>query len=99
MILNTRIQLKTLNGTLIVGEDNAPITIGMIIANALLAQTKGSTPLSGEEHIKRYELARKVFQEVEVELKAEQVVLIKKCVSDTYTTLYAGQILEVLDSL
>lgn len=53
--------------------------------------------LTGEEAVRRYELARRIVNEGTVELSLKDAALIQQLVAKRYTPLYAGQIWQMLD--
>lgn len=73
------------------------ITLKMVSVNAILAaDPRKSCP--GEEKVKRYELAKKIYvADTEVELSAEDIVLIKNSVHDGFQPLISGQVAEILE--
>lgn len=72
------------------------LTLGRVVANALLAITEEEARLSGEEKVKRYELAKRVLSGT-ASLKAEEIAEIKKIVGVHYTPLIVGQAWKMLD--
>lgn len=99
MLIKVTQTLKTLGGQTMqdVDENKEVIdaTLRTAIVNALLAPTKGQE--SGVEKVKKYELAKKVYQVDEVELSAEDITLIKSRIGDTFSSLIVGQCFEMLE--
>lgn len=54
-------------------------------------------PISPDESIRRYQLQSKVFQEGNVDLDANEIVLIQHCLAQAYGPLVLGQIAAVLN--
>jgi len=73
------------------------ITIKSICVNSLMVNDPKER-INGEEKLKRYDLATKIFKsEGELELSAEEVVLIKKLVGDNMSTLVVGFVFRILE--
>ncbi len=72
------------------------VTVGTICVQALLSTDREET-LDGMEKVRRYELAKSIFNKEKESLSAEEVVLIKKMVGKFFTTVVAGQVLPMLD--
>jgi len=71
----------------------------MATTEALLASYEDEKSLSGEEKASRYTLALAIHASVEpLDLKAEDVVLIKKLVAKGYGPLIVGQAWMLLES-
>ena len=77
------------------GNGNAvPATVKMALVNAVLAPERDE---KGIQKIQKYELAKRLYQaEKEVEVTAEEVVLMKKRVEELYAPLIVGQLAELL---
>jgi len=90
-------QLKDLDGKTIVEKDGA-ITLKSICINSLMANYQDEKNLSGEEKFKRYELAMKISENgKDVDLKAEDISLIKQLVGKAFTPLVVGQTYKMLE--
>jgi len=92
--------LKTLDGKDIPGTEpdkpGKPLTAAAVAINALLAPN--DEKLAGTEKAHRYCLAQKIHQSpAEVDLKVEDVTLIKKLVGEVYAPLVVGQMFPFLD--
>lgn len=73
------------------------ITLKMVSVNAILV-VDPKKPCSGEEKVKRYELAKRIYAaDAEVELSAEDIVLIKNSVHDGFQPIISGQVVEILE--
>jgi len=68
-------------------------TVQMGIVNALLSAVEKD---KGVEKIKKYELAKKVYSNVEVDLNEDEIKLIKDRVGELYAPVIVGQIYELL---
>ena len=72
------------------------ITLDVICENALLANNP-QKPISGTEKVTRYELARKIHLNEEVDFTAEEIVLVKKCVDEVFGAIIVGPVYEILE--
>lgn len=90
--------LKDLEGMAIMAADEEPATLRGVIIGALMAMYKGEDDLPGEEKLKRWELALKIKNaEDPVDLKSEEIVLIKKLVGKAYGTIIVGNVWTALE--
>lgn len=89
--------LKTIDGQTMKdndGKGNAiDATVKLAIVNAVLSPVDKET---GVDKVKKYELAKKVFNADEVDLNEEDIKLIKTCVGDNFAPIVVGQIFELL---
>lgn len=99
MKINTNQVLKSLSGEPLKDRNDkgemVDATLKIAIVNALLASTQDKE--SGTNKIKKYELAKKIFQNDEIDLVAEDIALIKGRVGEVYPPLLVGQINEILE--
>lgn len=99
MLVKVTETLKTFDGKTMKDGDGQgnmiDATLKLAVVNALLAPIKGQE--SGVEKVKKYELARKVYQNDEVELSAEDISLIKSRIGDMFPALVVGQCFEMLE--
>ena len=96
MHINTTTPITDIYGNApkpIEGENSMP-SIGPACVNVLLAPEK---ELSGEDMLKRYTLAQKIAGGPDVDLKADEIVLILDCASKVFSTLVYGQMHEILN--
>ena len=90
--------LKTLDGTEMKVPGDKVFTLAMATTEALLASYEDEKSLSGEEKASRYTLALAIHASVEpLDLKVEDVALIKKLVAKGYGPLIVGQAWMLLD--
>lgn len=75
------------------GEES--ITAKMIAVNALLASPDKNE--SGEEKLSRYKIAMAINETGSVDLKSEEISLIKKMIGNVCTVLVVGQMYKFLD--
>jgi hypothetical protein len=87
-----------LDGVEVAGANGKPGTLRGITIDALLAVFQDEQNLSGEEKLKRWELAVKVKTTPDpVELAAEEISLIKKLIGKAYSALIVGQSFHFLE--
>lgn len=80
-------------------EEGKPVTVGLVIFRSLLGAYQDEQNLSGEEKFTRGELAMRVKAAEDVmNLKAEDVVLVKKLVAKMFTTFVVWQMWKILDA-
>jgi len=90
--------LVTLDGEVILDQKNEPATVRGVAIEALFATFKDEENLSGEEKLKRWELASKIkINPDPVELKVEEIALLKKLIGKAYGALIVGQAWKVLE--
>lgn len=80
-------------GNITAGE---PITLRRILVNALMATPPGKQQ-TGSEKIRQYVLAQDISTTDELELEAEDIVLLKQLVGELYGPLVVGQVWGMLD--
>lgn len=81
-------------------EGEREVTIGSVACNALLAPFDDERGLSGEEKVKRFELAVKISKAngLPAEITVEDAALIKKLVAKLYAPLVVGQVWQAVDN-
>ena len=90
--------LVTLDGEVISDMKGDPSTVRGVAIEALLAIYKDEENLSGEEKMKRWELASKIKADPDpVELAVEEVALLKKLIGKAYGAMIVGQAWKVLE--
>jgi hypothetical protein len=98
-------ELKQLDGQIlkaVPGPDNKggqeAVTLKTVCTNALMATYEDERNLSGEEKLKRFDLASAIYAATEpLELVSEMVVLIKKLLAKAYGPLIVGQAWKMLE--
>ena len=97
MLVNVNQVLKTLDGQTMKdndGQGNAiDATVKMAIVNAVLSPVQKE---SGIDKVKKYELAKKVFDVDEVDLDEKEIALIKERVGEMFAPVIVGQVYELL---
>lgn len=98
--LNLKQVLKNLAGEAIKDSDGKDVVLGKVMANAIISVGGTVDPT------KNYLLATALYQQEEMELKAEDLVYLKKQIREAgnaagtvFPVLYKGQILNILDGL
>jgi hypothetical protein len=80
------------------GEQEVPFILAKVCVDALMATYQDELALSGEEKLKRFDLATIIYASREpVDLQAENIALIKKLVAKGYGPLIVGQTWKMLD--
>lgn len=109
MKINVTQQLKELDGTpMMTGKqvcqmcgqivsEKEPMTVRLAATRALTAVFRDEQNLAGDEKITRFHLALRITDEDEPDLKAEDVVLIKKLVGKMYGPVIVGRMWAILD--
>lgn len=94
MKIKTTTILKTLKGDALIGENNAPLTIGEALGNIMVSHETGGK-------MKCFILGQKFATNDEVEIDEADFNLVKKALENTrvYISLVSGQILINLEGL
>ena len=93
-------QITQFDGSDLTGTDGKPtrLTLEAVAENALLGTYNDEQNLSGEEKLKRYHLAMKIYDhKSDAELSAEELALVKRLIAKSYNTLVMGRAWELLD--
>ena len=97
MKIDLSYEFKDLKGATIQGADGSKLTLSDVASQALLLGFQGEEQ-SAEEKVKRFKLAQRLGLAVEVEVKAEDIVLIKQCVGRAFGALIVGPAFDILDA-
>jgi hypothetical protein len=108
MFFNLRMPIKDITGRTVIEagapvEPNGPpmlteVMAHMLAINALTKSWQGEL-ITGEEQLRRFSLAQRIFGAPEcVELSAEQIVLIKSVIAKAQAPVYLGRISEILET-
>lgn len=98
MTKNLNKHFTELDGTPIKDEKDNTINLNIICINALMGIYKDEEGLSGEDKVKRWKLAQAIHNKPEeVELKSEDITLLKKLVAKAYGTAITAQTWEMLE--
>jgi len=96
MLVKVNVPLTTLDGQTM--KDNVDgqavdATVRAAIVNSVLAPVQKE---SGIEKVKKYELAKRIYTNDEVDLDEMDIKLIKDCVGENFAPIVVGQIFELL---
>jgi len=109
MKINVTQQLTELDGTpMVTGKqvcqmcgqvvsETEPFTVRLAATRALSATFRDEQSLTGDEKWPRFHLALRITDEDEPDLKAEDIVLIKKVVGKMYGPVIVGRVWSILD--
>lgn len=92
--------LRDLDGKELVEKpESRPIILRVLAVNALMATFEDERNLSGEEKVKRYDIAFLVHNSKDepVEMSIEDVALIKRLIGRSYGPLLVGQAWKMLE--
>ena len=80
-------------------EKGQELKVSTVIVSALMAQFEDEKSLSGEEKLKRYLIAQRVYEagSTATEVSAENISLIKACVAKAYATGVVGWVFSYLE--
>jgi hypothetical protein len=97
MLVKVNVPLTTLDGQVMKDNDSqgkaVDATVKSVIVNAVLAPVEKET---GVEKVAKYELAKKVFENDEVDLDETEIKTIKDAVGKQFAPIVVGQIFELL---
>lgn len=100
MLVDVTQVLKNLAGNIMKDNDGQgnviDATLKLAIVNALLTNSQQGRSENGVDKVKKYELAKKVYQNDEVDLNEDEIKLIKEKVGESFGPLVVGQIYELL---
>lgn len=100
MKINFLTELTDLDGSPITDKDK-PVTLKTISLTALLAQYADEQALSGEDKMKRFQIAEKIAaanaDDPHIDLKAEEIAEIKKLIGKGFGPLIVGRCFNTLD--
>ena len=88
--------LVDFDGAAISAKDKNEAVLRGVAVDALLAIYQDEQNLSGEEKLKRYILAEKVYKK-EDDLTVEEIALLKKLIGKAYAPLIVGQAWKILE--
>jgi len=78
-------------------DERNPVTLKTVACNGLMGMDP-QAKMSGEEKVKRYDLATRIVRGAkDEEFKVEEIALIKKVIGEGFAPLIAGQALKMLD--
>lgn len=98
MKINFNQEIKTIEGESIAYGKLTITTLKDVTLQALLAVLQDEQNLGGEEKAKRWLLAMRIYSNQEdIDLMAEDVVIIKRLIGKAYGPLFVGQAWEMLE--
>lgn len=91
------VKMVSLDGKEELIENGKPLLAKQIVCNALLGSYEDEK-LSGEDKVRRYLLAQKIYNsDSTVEVSSEDISLLKQLVAKLYTPLIVGQVYQLLE--
>ena len=90
MKIDFNVKFKTFDGQDIIMRDK-PATLKDISVESLMSLLEEEKNLSGEEKLKRYELALKIKDGGIIDISVEDIALVKKLIGKMFTPLIVGQ--------
>jgi len=96
MLIEVNTPLKTMDGQVM--KDNVDgqavdATVKMVIVNAVLSPVQNE---KGVDKVVKYELAKKIYSNNEVDLDEKEIAMIKDAVGENFPPIVVGQIYELL---
>lgn len=79
-------------------EGDKEVRLGEFCATALLTPYQDEKELSGDEKVKRFKIAEKIYNGGEQDLTIEEAALLKKLVAKAFAPLIVGRIYGLLES-
>lgn len=96
MLVKVNVLLKTMDGQVMkdnVDGEAVDATVQMAIVNAVLSPVQNE---KGIDKVAKYELAKKIYSNGEVDLNEDDIKLIKERVGETFPPIVVGQVYELL---
>lgn len=90
-------ELKSLDGKPFEKEPGVNANLGDMCVTALLTEVP-KEPATPEDKLKRWELAKRLYEQKEVEVTAEDIALIKKMAGKVFLPALMGTLYDVLES-
>ena len=92
-------QLRGVDDQIIPGPDGKPITLDVVVVNALVnsANTQADVALTGTEKLALWDLAKKVNKNKSCALTVDELKLIMDRVGRYYAPLIVGPVMALLD--
>ena len=93
--------VKDFDGSDIKDSEGNTIALLKVAMDSLRNNSKEPNGVDGIEHMKRHAIARRIYEATKagnpVDLTAEDVVLLKRKVADSFITLVAGPVIELIE--
>lgn len=97
MKINFAQEFKTFGGETLKDAEGNVFNLKGVCATVLLGQQQNEKA-TGEEKMKRYELAKKIWDgDGVVDVKAEDITTLKKLIGESYLPLVVGQAYQMLE--
>lgn len=97
MLVKVNVPLKTLDGQVMKDNDGQgnviDATAKLAMVNAILAPKQSD---KGVDKVRKYELAKRIYGNDEVDLNEEEIKEIKDAVGENFAPIIVGQIHELL---
>jgi hypothetical protein len=93
MKVKTTETIKTFTGQEVLDDQGQTVTIKSLLVNALLA---GDQKDDGMVKVSKYELAKRIYSQDNVEVSEKDIVMLKEIVGKMYGPLVIGQVYEAL---
>ena len=98
MEVNVSHAFKNLDGKPIKDDEGTEFTLKMACTNALLANHPNEKDITGTEKARRYNLAMDIHKAKDkIDLRSEDVTLLKELIAKMGSPLVVGQAYEILD--
>lgn len=75
-----------------------PFTLKQACVDALLMNTQDEKKISGTDKMKRFELSIKLYKGGSIDLKSEEITLLKELIGENYGSLIVGQVYLLLEN-
>lgn len=97
-------EIKNLDGSLMIRKQEEkkkiPLLLKDVVVNALLADYKDEYEPNGNEKMRRFLLAQKIYESTEpIHIVPDDIVLIKLLIPQVYNTLIGGQSLFLIKAM
>lgn len=96
MKINFNIELKDMDGKPIMETKDKPLLLDKVCVNAVLSEIPDEKT-TGEQKLQRFQLAKKIYGAGEIDVTAEEIVLLKDKIGKLYLPLVVGQVFEILE--
>lgn len=92
--------LKGLDGKELKGDlkGEKSLTLGSVCVESLMASFPDEERLSGNDKVKRFKLAQKIYNRTPVDITVEDASLIKELIGKAYGPLIVGQVWDLLEN-
>jgi hypothetical protein len=99
MKINFDSELKALDGAALQtgGNESKPFTLKLAAVEALMRDTDQDAKQSGEQKLKRFDLAERIFKGGEIEITPEEAALIKERIGKGFTPAVVGPAFRLLN--